>query len=63
MYLVADTPENRRNFERLAIRTFYLPDMMTPQELTEIVNALRVILDIKFVLQDASESAIREMNE
>ena len=58
MYLVADTPENRRNFERLAIRTFYLPDMMTPQELTEIVNALRVILDIKFVLQDASESTI-----
>ncbi len=58
MYLVSDTPENRRNFERLAIRTFYLPDIMTPQELTEIVNALRVILDIKFVLQDASESTI-----
>ncbi len=58
MYLVSDTPENRRNFERLAIRTFYLPDLMTPQELTEIVNALRVILDIKFVLQDASESTI-----
>ena len=58
MYLVSDTPENRKNFERLAIRTFYLPDIMTPQELTEIVNALRVILDIKFVLQDASESTI-----
>jgi general secretion pathway protein D len=58
MYLVSDTPENRKNFERLAIRTFYLPDIMTPQELTEIVNALRVILDIKFVLQDAAESTI-----
>ena len=27
MYVVADTLENRRNFERLAIRTFYLPDI------------------------------------
>ena len=27
MYVVADTAENRRNFERLAIRTFYLTDV------------------------------------
>jgi general secretion pathway protein D len=58
MYVVADTSENRRNFERLSIRTFYLPDTMTAQELTEIVNALRVIFDIKFVLQDAAKSTI-----
>jgi general secretion pathway protein D len=58
MYVVADTLENRRNFERLAIRTYYLPDIMTPQELTEMVNALRVLLDIRFVLQDASQSTI-----
>jgi general secretion pathway protein D len=58
MYVVADTVENRRNFERLAIRTFYLSDAMSPQELADMVNALRVILDIKFVLQDSQQSTI-----
>jgi type II secretory pathway component GspD/PulD (secretin) len=58
MYVVADTLENRRNFERLAIRTFYLTDVMSPQELADVVNALRVILDIKFVLQDNQQSTI-----
>jgi len=58
MYVVADTAENRRNFERLAIRTFYLSDVSTPQELTELVNALRVILDIRFILQNAAQSTI-----
>lgn len=58
MYVVADTLENRRNFERLALRTFYLPDIATPQELTDMVSALRVILDIHFVSIDASKSTI-----
>jgi len=58
MYVVADTPENRRNFERLAIRTFYLSNIVTPQELTELVNALRVILDIRFISQNAAQSTI-----
>lgn len=58
MYVVADTMENRRNFERLAIRTFYLPDTSTPQELADMVNALRTILEIRFVVQNAAESTI-----
>ena len=58
MYVVADTLENRRNFERLSIRTFYLSEVLTPQELTDLVNALRVVLDIRIVAQDASESTI-----
>ena len=58
MYLVAETTENRRNFERLAIRTFYLPDFTTPQELGDMVNALRVVLDIRFVAQNTAESTI-----
>ena len=58
MYVVADTLENRRNFERLAIRTYYLTDVMAPQELADMVNALRTILDIKFVSQNAQQSTI-----
>jgi Flp pilus assembly secretin CpaC len=58
MYVVADTAENRRNFERMALRTFYLSDISTPQEMTDIVNALRTLLDIKFVQQNALQSTI-----
>ena len=58
MYVVADTLENRRNFERLAIRTFYLNDVLSPQELTDTVNALRQILSIRFVQQDAAENTV-----
>jgi len=58
MYVVADTLENRRNFERLSIRTFYLSEVVTPQEINDLVNALRVVLDIRIVTQDASESTI-----
>ena len=58
MYVVADTVENRKNFERMAIRTFYLSDILTPQELMDTVNALRVLLDIRFVQQDAAQSTI-----
>ena len=58
IYLVADTVENRRNFERLAIRTYYLTDATTPQELTEMVNALRVVLDIRFISQNLKQSTI-----
>jgi general secretion pathway protein D len=58
IYFVADTLENRRNFERMAIRTYYLSDLVTPQELSEMVNALRIILDIRFVAQDPTQSTI-----
>ena len=58
MYVVADTLENRRNFERLAIRTFYFSDVSSPQELADMVNALRVILDIRIVSQNVQQSTI-----
>ena len=58
MYFLTDTIENRRNFERMSIRTFYLSDLVTPQELVEVVNILRVVLDLRFVVQDNAESTI-----
>jgi general secretion pathway protein D len=58
IYVVADSLENRRNFERLAIRTYYLTDVTSPQELGEIVNALRVVLEIRFIVADNAQSTI-----
>jgi len=58
IYVVADTLENRRNFERLAIRTYYLSDLTSPQELADMVNALRTVLEIRFIAADNEKSTI-----
>ncbi len=54
----ADTAQNRTNFERMTIRTYYLPDLTTPQELVDLVNLLRVVLELRFITQDPAENSI-----
>jgi len=56
--VIADNAQNRSSFERMSIRTYYLPDATTPQELTDITNLLRVVLELRFVVQDPAESSI-----
>jgi type II secretory pathway component GspD/PulD (secretin) len=56
--VAADTPENRRQFERMAMRTFYIPGIDTPAALTEIVNLLRTLLEIRSVTPNASSGTI-----
>ncbi len=46
--VAADSPENHRQFDRMAARTFYVP-ANTPQELNDLTNALRTLFDIRFV--------------
>jgi type II secretory pathway component GspD/PulD (secretin) len=58
MLLLADNTQNRRDYERMSIRTFYLSDLTTPQELADMVNALRVVLELRFIVQDPTESTI-----
>jgi len=55
--LLADTVENRRTFERMGLRTFYLTDL-TDQQLTEMMNSLRVLLNLRFISMNKSQSAI-----
>ena len=51
--LAKDTQENRRLFERMAMRTFLVSSATTPQDLQEVTNILRVIFEIdsRFVQQ------------
>ena len=53
----SDTVENHRNFERMGLRTFFLPEL-TDQEVTEMTNSLRVLLNLRFISTDKAESAI-----
>ncbi len=56
--VLADTAQNRTNFERMSIRTYYLPDLTTPQELVDLVNLLRTVLELRFITQNPAESSI-----
>lgn len=55
--LLADTAENHRNFDRMGLRTFYLPDV-DDQELTQMTNSLRVLLNLRYITMVRAESAI-----
>ena len=56
--VIVDNAQNRTAFERMSIRTYYLPDLTTPQELADMVNLLRVVLELRFITQDPAESTI-----
>jgi general secretion pathway protein D len=58
-FLVAsDTPENRRRFERMSLRSFYVSDATSPQALTELQNMLRAVFDIRHVSTQANKSIL-----
>ncbi len=54
----ADTVENRRTFERMSLRTFYLPDLSSDQQLNELMNSLRVLLNLRYIAAQKSQSTI-----
>jgi general secretion pathway protein D len=47
--LVAESAQNHRQFDRMVLRTFYLPGISSPQELTDVVNLLRNLFEIRLV--------------
>lgn len=53
-----DQTTKRRDYEEEVLRTFYLSNTVTPQDLTEIVTGLRQLFDIKRIQQLNSQNAI-----
>ena len=49
MLVAADNTENRKQFDRMSLRTFILPPHSTPQEATDLVTTMRNMFDLKFV--------------
>jgi len=58
IYVARDTQENHRQYDRLAMRTFLLPDANVPQDVTDVVNMMRVIFDIRFIQQQPAKGLI-----
>lgn len=53
-----DSEENRRDLTPTTLRTFYSLGGTTPQELTELTTALRVLFDLRFITPNASQGTI-----
>lgn len=54
--VAADTPDNHRMFDRMAMRSFYLPDLSSSgSEFNDVVNSMRTLFEVKFIgMQPAS---------
>ena len=56
--VAADTPQNHRQYDRMALRTIYIPNATTPQQLNDVVNLLRILFEIRFVSAQPATSTI-----
>jgi general secretion pathway protein D len=58
IFVAADTPAKRKELEQSVIRTFYLSNLSQPNELQDLVNILRTLLDTQRLQQFPSQQAI-----
>lgn len=58
IFVASDTPAKRKEVEQNVIKTFYLSNVSTPQELQDMVNAMRQILEIARIQQLPTQNAI-----
>ena len=58
LYSTIDTPENHRLYDRMGLRSFYIPGGSTPQELNDLMNTLRTLFEFRFVSLNAASSTI-----
>ncbi|MGA8152938.1 MAG: hypothetical protein WB952_18450 [Terriglobales bacterium] len=49
LLIARESPENHRLFDRMGMRTFEITSATTSQELTDVVNLLRTIFEVRFV--------------
>src|ERR1700723_828439 len=58
IFVAPDQPQKRKDVEDEEVKTFYISNSLTPQDLTEIVNGLRQLLDLHRLQQVNAQNAI-----
>src|SRR5580704_11014654 len=58
LMVIPDTQPKRKENEEEVLKTFYLSNTVTPQDLTEILTGLRALFDLRRVQQLNSQNAI-----
>lgn len=56
--VASDTQEMRRVYERMSLRTFYIPNAVSATDLTDVVNILRTIFEVNLVSVEQSHNTI-----
>lgn len=56
--LASESPENHRQFDRMALRTFYVPGVSAPQDLNDVVNLLRTVFEIRLITPQPARQSI-----
>jgi general secretion pathway protein D len=58
IFVIPDQAQKHRDYDEQEVRTFYLSNTVQPQDLTEITNGLRQVLNLTKVQQLNSQNAI-----
>ncbi|MFY9676288.1 MAG: hypothetical protein WAK13_17645 [Terriglobales bacterium] len=58
LFAVADNPENHRLFDRMGMRSFYIPTADAAKDLQDVTNSLRTLFEFRFVSQNTAASTI-----
>jgi general secretion pathway protein D len=58
IYVTSDTTAKRKDTEDEVVKTFYISNTIQTNDLTEISNGLRALLDLRKIQQVASQNAI-----
>ena len=58
LFAAAETAENHRLFDRMGLRSFYIPGSNSSQDLTELMNSLRTLFEFKLMSLNAASSTI-----
>ena len=58
LFATIDSLENHRQYDRMGMRSFLIPGANTTQELNEVLNSLRTLLEVRFVSLNAASSTI-----
>lgn len=58
IFIASDTPAKRKELEQSVVKTFYLGNVSSPNDLQDAVNTVRQILDVQRIQPIATQNAI-----
>ena len=58
IFVAPDQAQKRRDYEEAIVRTIYLSNTILPQDITELINVLRQLLDLRRIQPVNSQNAI-----
>jgi general secretion pathway protein D len=58
LFSTMDTAENHRLYDRMGMRSFYIPGDSSPQELQDLLNSMRTLFEFRFASLNAASRMI-----